>query len=85
MRGNWLVLQAFSQVIGQQLQRPEKLRMLETLVEQWAGRPMKVAFRPPQRIVRTEAEVKEELKRHPVIKRFQEAYDAMLVRVVSSQ
>ncbi len=80
VRGDWLVLQALSQVIGQQLQRPEKLRALEALVAAWAGRPLRVAFRPPQKIVRTEAELKEEMQTHPVIKKFQDAYDARLVR-----
>ena len=80
VRGDWLVLQALSQVIGQQLQRPEKLRVLESLAASWAGRPLQIAFRPPQRIVRTEAELKEEVQSHPVIKKFQGAYDARLVR-----
>ena len=80
VRGDWLVLQALSQVIGQQLQRPEKLRVLEALAASWAGRPLQIAFRPPQRIVRTEAELKEEVQSHPVIKKFQDAYDARLVR-----
>ena len=80
VRGDWLVLQALSQVIGQQLQRPEKLRVLEKLAASWAGRPLQIAFRPPQKIVRTEAELKEEIQTHPVIKKFQDAYDARLVR-----
>ena len=80
VRGDWLVLQALSQIIGQQLQRPEKLRVLESLAAEWAGRPLKIAFRPPQKIVRTEAELKEEIQTHPVIKKFQDAYDARLVR-----
>ena len=80
VRGDWLVLQALSQVIGQQLQRPEKLRVLESLAASWAGRPLQIAFRPPQRIVRTEAELKEEVQSHPVIKKFQDVYDARLVR-----
>ena len=80
VRGGWLVLQALSQVIGQQLQRPEKLRVLESLAASWAGRPLQIAFRPPQKIVRTEAELKEEIQSHPVIKKFQDAYDARLVR-----
>ena len=80
VRGDWLVLQALSQVIGQQLQRPEKLRVLENLAASWAGRPLQIAFRPPQKIVRTEAELKEEIQTHPVIKKFQDAYDARLVR-----
>lgn len=80
VRGDWLVLQALSQIIGQQLQKTEKLRVLENLAAQWAGRPLKIAFRPPQKIVRTEAELKEEIQTHPVIKKFQDAYDARLVR-----
>ena len=80
VRGDWLVLQALSQVIGQQLQRPEKLRVLEKLAASWAGRPLQIAFRPPQKIVRTEAELKEEIQSHPVIRKFQDAYDAILVR-----
>ena len=80
VRGDWLVLQALSQVIGMQLQRTEKLRVLEGLVAAWAGRPLQIVFRPPQKIVRTEAELKEEIQSHPVIKKFQDAYDARLVR-----
>ncbi|WP_446425543.1 DNA polymerase III subunit gamma/tau [Mailhella sp.] len=82
VRGGWLVLQPLSQVIGQQLQRPEKLRVLESLAASWAGRPLQIAFRAPQKIVRTEAELKEEYSAHPVIKRLQSAYDAMLMRCV---
>ena len=82
VRGDWLVLQPLSQVIGQQLQRPEKLRVLEGLATAWAGRPLQAVFRAPQKIVRTEAELKEELSNHPVIKRFQSAYDAMLMRCI---
>ncbi len=82
VRGDWLVLQPLSQVIGQQLQRPEKLRVLESLAASWAGRPLQIAFRAPQKIVRTEAELKEEFSAHPVIKRFQSAYDAMLMRCI---
>ena len=80
VRGDWLVLQALSQVISMQLQRTEKLRVLEGLVARWAGRPLQIVFRPPQKIVRTEAELKEEIQSHPVIKKFQDAYDARLVR-----
>ena len=80
VRGDWLVLQALSQVISMQLQRTEKLRVLEELVTAWAGRPLQIVFRPPQKIVRTEAELKEEIQTHPVIKKFQDAYDARLVR-----
>jgi len=80
VRGDWLVLQPLSQIIGQQIQRPDKLKVLESLTERWAGRPLRPAFKAPQKIVRTEAEIKEELGAHPVVKRFQEAYDALLVR-----
>jgi DNA polymerase-3 subunit gamma/tau len=85
VRGDWLVLQPFSQVIGQQMQRPDKLRQLENLASKWAGRPLQPVFRAPQRIVRTEAELKEEMSRHPVVKHLQEAYDAMLVRCTPSR
>ena len=85
VRGDWLVLQPFSQVIGQQMQRPDKLRQLETLAAKWAGRTLQPVFRAPQRIVKTEAELKEEMSRHPVVKHLQEAYDAMLVRCTPSR
>ena len=80
VRGDWLVLQAFSQVILLQLRRKEKLAALEKLAAAWAGRPLQIVFRPPQKIVRTEAELKEEIQDHPVIKKFQDVYDARLVR-----
>jgi len=85
VRGGWLVLQPFSQIIGQQLQRPEKVRALEALAARWAEKPLQAAFRTPQRIVRTEAEIKEELSKHPVVKRLQDAYDAVLVRCTPSR
>ena len=85
VRGDWLVLQPFSQVIGQQMQRPDKIRQLEALAAKWAGRPLQPVFRAPQRIVRTEAELKEEMSRHPVVKHLQDAYDAMLVRCTPSR
>ena len=68
--------------LKKQLQRPEKIRILESLAASWAGRPLQIAFRAPQKIVRTEAELKEEFSAHPVIKRFQSAYDAMLMRCI---
>ena len=85
VRGDWLVLQPFSQVIGQQLQRPDRLRVLESLAARWAGRPLQPVFRAPQKIVRTEAEIKEEMSQHPVIRRLQDAYDARLVRCTPSR
>lgn len=80
VRGSWLVIQTFSQVIGQQMRRRKNLQALEQLAESWAGRPLRIAFRPPQNIVKTQAELQEEIKQHPVIKRFQQVYDATLVR-----
>lgn len=80
VRGDYLVLQALSQVVSQQLQRTEKLRVLESMAASWAGRPLQIVFRPPQKTVRTEAELREEIQDHPVIKKFQDAYDARLVR-----
>ena len=73
------------QVIGQQLQRPDRLRVLEALAARWAGRPLQPVFRTPQKIVRTEAEIKEEMSQHPVIRRLQDAYDARLVRCTPSR
>lgn len=80
VRGSWLVIQTFSQVIGQQMRRKKNLQALEQLAESWAGRPLRIAFRPTENIVQTQAELQEEMQRHPVIKRFQQAYDATLVR-----
>ena len=85
VRGDWLVLLPFSQVVGQQMQRPEKLRALEALAAKWAGRPLQPVFRAPQKIVRTEAEIREEMSQHPVVKHLQEAFDAMLVRCTPSR
>ena len=85
VRGDWLVLLPFSQVVGQQMQRPEKLRALESLAAKWAGRPLQPVFRAPQKIVRTEAEIREEMSQHPVVKHLQEAFDAMLVRCTPSR
>ena len=85
VRGTWLVLLPFSQVVGQQMQRPEKLRALEALAAKWAGRPLQPVFRAPQKIVRTEAEIREEMSQHPVVKHLQEAFDAMLVRCTPSR
>lgn len=79
VHGDRLVLQPFSQVISQQLQRPEKMRLMEKLAAAWAGRPLSIVFRPPQKIVRTEAELKAEMENHPVVKKFQDVYDARLV------
>ena len=85
VRGDWFVLQPFSQVIGQQMQRQDKLHALEALAAKWAGRPLRPVFRAPQKIVRTEAEIKEEMSRHPVVKHLQDAYDAILVRCTPSR
>jgi DNA polymerase-3 subunit gamma/tau len=85
VRGDWLVLLPFSQVVGQQMQRPEKLRVLENLAAKWAGRPLQLVFRAPQKIVRTEAEIRAEMSQHPVVKHLQEAFDATLVRCTPSR
>ena len=85
VRGDWLVLLPLSQVVGQQVQRPDKFRALEALAAKWAGRPLQLVFRTPQKIVRTEAEIREEMSRHPVVKRLQDAYDATLVRCTASR
>ena len=85
VRGDWLVLLPFSQVVGHQMQRPEKLRVLEALAAKWAGRPLQLVFRAPQKIVRTEAEIREEMSQHPVVKHLQEAFDATLVRCTPSR
>lgn len=79
VRGNWLVLQASSPFVSQQLQKPEIMRNLESHARSWAGRPLRIAFRPPQKVVRTEAEHKEEIQTHPLIKKFQDDLDARLV------
>lgn len=80
VRGSWLVLQPLSQVISQQLQRPEKLRILEKLVKAWAGKTLSLIFCPPQKTVTTEADLKKEALAHPMVKKFQDVYDARLVR-----
>ena len=85
VRGDWLVLLPLSQVVGQQVQRPDKFRALEALAAKWAGRPLQLVFRTPQKMVRTEAEIREEMSRHPVVKRLQDAYDATLVRCTASR
>ncbi len=79
VRGNWLVLQASSPFVSQKLQKPEIMRDLEIHACSWAGRPLRIAFRPPQKVVRTEAEHKEEIQSHPLIKKFQDNLDARLV------
>ncbi|MBP3729999.1 MAG: hypothetical protein J6I40_00840, partial [Mailhella sp.] len=83
IRGDWLVLQPFSQVVAQKMQIVERRGTLEKRVETWAGRHLEVVFRSPQKIVRTEAEIKEEINRHALVKKFQDSFDAVLVHVKS--
>ncbi len=79
IRGTWLVLQPFSQVVKRQLQRPEDLRLIEEIARAWTGKDLTIAFRPPRKKVSTEAELKEQALAHPTVKKFQSLYDARLV------
>jgi DNA polymerase-3 subunit gamma/tau len=82
VRGDWLILRPLSQVIGQQLQKQDNLRTLERIAESWAGKTLKIVFQAQQNTVLTEAEIKKSLSQNDTIKKFQEAYDAVLVHCV---
>ncbi len=81
VRGGWLVLKPYSQIASRKLQSAEGRRALEDRVAAWAGRRLACVFLPAQKNVRTEAELIEEVEKHPVVQRLTEAFGARVVHV----
>ena len=79
VRGGWLVLRPYTQIAAKKLKAGKGL--LENRASAWAGRRLECVFLPPQKIVRTEAELIQDMEKHPVVQRLAGAFDAEVVHV----
>jgi hypothetical protein len=79
VRGGWLVLRPYTQIAAKKLKAGKGL--LEDRASAWAGRRLECVFLPPQKIVRTEAELIQDMEKHPVVQRLAGAFDAEVVHV----
>ena len=77
-----LTLATTTSIQYEQLVMPPRLQVLERLAIDYSGRPVAVRVSAPQRIIRTEAELKKEFASHPVIQSLAEAFNASLIRCV---
>ncbi len=77
-----LTLATTSSIQYEQLVMPSALQELERLASEYCGRPTAVRVSAPERLNKTEAELKKEFASHPVIQSLAEAFDASLIRCV---
>ena len=77
VRGGWLVLRPSTQIAARKLKAGKGI--LEDRASAWAGRRLECVFLPPLKIVRTEAELIQEMEKHPVVQRLAGAFDARVV------
>ena len=77
-----LTLATTSSIQYEQLVTPPALEELERLAGEYSGRSIAVRVSVPERLNRTEAELKKEFASHPVIQSLAEAFDASLIRCV---
>jgi DNA polymerase-3 subunit gamma/tau len=82
VRDSEMILGAGSRLLFDQLQQPHLVRSLEKLAAVWAGKPLRLVCRPPLREKPTEAELREEMKEHPVVRTLEKLLDASLLRCV---
>lgn len=69
----------------EQLMVPASLAELERLACEHAGKPFSVRVLPPEKPLKTEAELKKEFASHPVIKSLAETFDASLLRCIPEE
>ncbi len=77
-----LTLATTSAIQYEQLSAPARLSELERLASDYSGRPVSVQVSAPERVHKTEAELKKELASHPVIKSLTETFGASLIRCI---
>lgn len=77
VRGDRLCLLPQSQIVSLQLQR--NAEMVKNAAQAWAGRPLDLEVMPPSTERRTTAELKAEMRDHPVVRELGRIFDATLV------
>ena len=65
-----------------QLSAPSRLSELERLASDYSGKSVSVRVSAPERLHKTEAELKKEFASHPVIKSLTETFGASLIRCI---
>ena len=66
----------------EQLSAPSRLSELERLASDYSGKAVSVQVSAPERLHKTEAELKKEFASHPVIKSLTETFGASLIRCI---
>lgn len=61
---------------------PSRLSELERLASDYSGKAVSVQVSAPERLHKTEAELKKEFASHPVIKSLTETFGASLIRCI---
>ncbi len=77
-----LTLATTSTIQYEQLSAPSRLSELERLASDYSGKPVSVRVSAPERLHKTEAELKKEFASHPVIKSLTETFGASLIRCI---
>ena len=77
-----LTLATTSAIQYEQLSAPSRLSELERLASDYSGKPVSVRVSAPERLHKTEAELKKEFASHPVIKSLTETFGASLIRCI---
>lgn len=77
-----LRLATTSAIQYEQLSAPSRLSELERLASDYSGKPVSVQVSAPERLHKTEAELKKEFASHPVIKSLTETFGASLIRCI---
>lgn len=77
-----LTLATTSAIQYEQLSAPSRLSELERLASDYSGKSVSVRVSAPERLHKTEAELKKEFASHPVIKSLTETFGASLIRCI---
>lgn len=77
-----LTLATTSAIQYEQLSAPSRLSELERLASDYSGKAVSVQVSAPERLHKTEAELKKEFASHPVIKSLTETFGASLIRCI---
>lgn len=77
-----LTLATTSAIQYEQLSSPSRLSELERLASDYSGKAVSVQVSAPERLHKTEAELKKEFASHPVIQSLTETFGASLIRCI---
>ncbi len=80
--GNTLELRSRSALLCEQLNAGKCPALVQRLAEAYTGGPIEVTISAPEQIRKTEAELKQELADHPIVKLMKQTFDASLVRCI---